>query len=272
MFLLLDIGGTKTRIAISHKGDKINATKIISTAQNFKETITNIYECAKELANGKKITSAVIGAPGPHNRQKTKITGAPNLPEWHNQPLKKELEHILETTVRIENDADLAGLGEAVFGAGQKHNIVAYLTISTGVGGTRIINQQLDQGIYSFEPGHQIITINNPNKQLTLENCVSGAGLEKLYGKPAEEITDPDVWKKTAQLLAIGLHNVTVHWSPHCIILGGSITKSLPFDILQTHFQQISSTFSELPVIKLSDLDDKAGLYGALAYLNNKQN
>ena len=270
MFLLLDIGGTKTRVAVSHTGDKLDAIKIISTAQNFSEAIINIDKCAKELSSGKKITAAAIGAPGPHNRQKTTITGAPNLIEWHNQPLKKELARAFKTAVYLENDADLAGLGEAVFGAGQGRNIVAYLTISTGFGGTRIINQQLDQGVFSFEPGHQIIAYNNPNEQLTLEDCVSGTSLKKRYGKPAKEITDPAIWDKTAKLLAVGLHNVTVHWSPDCIILGGSLTKSLPFDKLRVHFQQTSVIFPELPVIKRAKLGDKTGLYGALAYLNNR--
>lgn len=268
MFLLLDIGGTKTRIAISHNGDELDAIKIIPTAQNFNEAISNIDKYAKELSSNNKITAAAIGTPGPHNQQKTIIVNAPNLQKWHNQPLKKELERILNTTIYIENDADLAGLGEAVLGAGKDYKTIAYLTISTGIGGSRIVNQQIDQGVFSFEPGHQIITHKESNEQLTLENCISGASFKKRYGKPAKEIFDTNIWDETTKLLAIGLHNITVHWSPHCIVIGGSMTKNISFDKLRTDFHKISTILPELPTIKHADLGNKAGLYGALTYLN----
>ena len=61
----------------------------------------------------------------------------------------------------IANDTAVVGLGEAHRGAGIGYNIVTYITVSTGVGGTRIVDGRIDRRIYGFEPGHQTIDIDN---------------------------------------------------------------------------------------------------------------
>ncbi|MFH1354411.1 MAG: ROK family protein [bacterium] len=268
MYFLIDIGGTSTRLAISRDGATFDKPESMPTPQNFDEAMARIATLARKLSSRNNI-KAVVGVPGPLDQAKTKILGAPNLPGWHNKPLKQKLEQELDVPVFIENDAALAGLGEAAAGAGQDYSIVAYLTISTGVGGTRIVNKKIDLNAIGFEPGHQII-ISEQGKILSLEDCVSGTGLKNRYGKPAEQIADPAIWDKVARFLAYGLNNITVHWSPHCIVLGGSVTKSIPFDKLQNYFQQITTIYPQLPVLKPAALGDSAGLAGALAYLTIK--
>lgn len=269
MFLLIDIGGTNTRLAVSRDGATFDKPKIVLTPPDFDEAMAQIETIAQKLSSHANIKAAAIGVPGPLDQAKTMILSAPNLPGWHNKPLKHKLEQKLGAPVSVENDASLAGLGEATVGAGVGHPIVAYLTISTGVGGTRIVNKKIDLNAIGFEPGHQIIT-SEQDKALSLEDCVSGAGLKNRYGKPAEQIADPVIWDKIAKLLAYGLNNVTVHWSPHCIVLGGSVMKSVPLDKLQNYFQQITTIFTKLPDLKLSALGDSAGLAGALTYLTIK--
>lgn len=269
MFLLIDSGGTNTRLAVSRDGATFDQPHIMPTPPDFDAAISQIATLARKVSSRTNIKAAAIGVPGPLDQAKTMILNAPNLPGWRRQPLKHQLEQKLGVPVSVENDASLAGLGEATVGAGAIYPIVAYLTISTGVGGTRIVNKKIDLNAIGFEPGHQIIT-SEQDKALSLEDCVSGTGLKNRYGKPAEQITDPVIWDKVAQLLAYGLNNVTVHWSPHCIVLGGSVMKSVPFDKLQNYFQQTTTIFPKLPDLKLSALGDSAGLAGALAHLTIK--
>ena len=77
------------------------------------------------------------------------------------QASKIAIEHmtpvILLTDGYLANDSDLDGLGEATVGAGKGFNIVAYITVSTGIGGVRIVGGKIDVSTYGFEPGHQII-------------------------------------------------------------------------------------------------------------------
>ena len=269
MFLLIDIGGTHTRMAFSRDGTTLTKPKVVPTPPDFDTAIAQIATLARELSGHTNIKAAAVGVPGPLDQAKTMILNAPNLPGWRDKPLKHKLEQELDAPVSVENDASLAGLGEATFGAGRGCPIVAYLTISTGVGGTRIVNRKIDLNAIGFEPGHQIIT-SEQGKPLNLEDCVSGTGLQNRYGKPAEQIADPLIWDEVAKLLAYGLNNVTVHWSPHCIVLGGSVMKSISLPKLQNYFQQTTTIFPKLPDLKPSAIGDSAGLAGALAYLTVK--
>ncbi len=269
MYLLVDIGGTKTRLAVSRDGKTLSAPAVFKTADDFDRGTAGITEQAGRQTSGEPVEAVVVGAPGPLDKNNTTIAGAPNLPGWHNRPLKKTLAQSLDAPVFLVNDADLAGLGEAAAGAGTGHDIVAYLTISTGVGGSRIVNRQLDAGAFGFEPGQQLI-LQSEDDFTTLEELVSGTGLRRQYGQPAEQISDPAVWDKTAFFLAAGLKNTAVHWSPHCIVLGGSVMKSLPFDRLTRHFDRFMNIFPRCPELKHSVLKDCSALYGGLAYLDSR--
>ncbi|MEK7130553.1 MAG: ROK family protein, partial [Patescibacteria group bacterium] len=263
MYLLFDIGGTKMRIGVAENFKKISKTVILPTPKSFADGMALFEKAAKELASGKKIEAVAGGITGPLDKNKTMILNALNLRGWSKKPLVKELKKIFKVPVFLENDAALAGLGEATFGAGVGKKIVAYLTVSTGVGGARIVNEKIDQNAFGFEPGHQIIFLNK--EAITLENMVSGTAIEKKYGKKPYEIYDGKIWDKVAKNLAYGLHNVTVLWSPDIIILGGSVMKSLPVERVQYHLSKILKIFPKPPLIKKSKLGDLAGLHGALA-------
>ena len=270
MYLLFDIGGTKMRVALSVDLKKIGKLEIIPTPKNFSEGIAVLKKTALKIEPNVKIKKICGGIAGLLDKNKEKLINAPNLREWVNKPLKKELEKVFKVPVYLENDADLAGLGEAVFGAGKNKDIVVYMTISTGVGGTRIVNGKIDKNAMGFEPGHQIIPCCNENgKIMSLENCVSGVAFKKRYKKEPYEILDSAIWDKTAESLAYGLNNTIVHWSPDVIVLGGSMMKKIGISIPQTVFylKNINKIFPNLPLIKMASLKDLGGLYGAMAFL-----
>lgn len=273
MYILFDIGGTKMRLAVSKTGSRLEANvKTIATPQNFQTAIAEFKKIALELSGNTAIKAVAGGVAGPLDRKLTQIANAPNLPHWNNKPLKKELERALGAPVYLENDAALAGLGEAVMGAGKKNKIVAYLTISTGVGGTRIVDKKIDRNALGFEPGHQIIDPTNAlcpdcRQPGYLENLVSGASLEHRFQKKPVEIADPQVWEQLAEWLAYGINNTIVHWSPEIVVLGGPMIWGQPainITRLCHYLKNICAIFPELPRIVSAELKDKAGLHGAL--------
>jgi len=273
MYLLFDIGGTSMRIAFSKDRETFKEAKIVPTPQQFKEGILLFQEIAKDLSNGEKIEAVAGGIPGPFD-QKGVLGNLPNLPGWRDKPLKEELEKACQAPVFLENDTNLVGLGEAHIGAGKGKHIVVYLTLSTGVGGTRIIGEKIDVNAMGFEPGHQFIDIQSTEPcgcggQGHLESLVSGSALERKYGKKPKEITDPKIWEEVARILAYGLNNVLVYWSPDIIVLGGSlITKDdgISIERVEEHLKNILTIFPKAPPIKKAQLGDEGGLYGALIF------
>lgn len=266
MFLLLDIGGTHIRVSVSEDGQNLGDVTKIETPIDFDQAMDLIKDAAFELSKNTPFTKVVAGVRA-LDVDKKKLKPQPHFPLWVGKPLHQRLEQIFCCQVFIENDAALAGLGEALYGGGKGYNIVAYITVSTGVGGVRVVNGKIDPSVMGFEPGNQIINAEDVNGYL--ESYVSGEALKRLYDQKAEEITEPSIWDKTARLLAIGLNNTIVHWSPDVVILGGSVMKKISLDKIQTYLKQYLRVYTNIPQLKMASLADYAGLYGALAYIQN---
>jgi len=256
------------RLAISSDGKRIGKTKILQTPRDFLQGMKLFSETAHELTGGRKIKIAVGGVAGVMDKERTKLVVG-NI-KWSNKPLKKEMEWRIGAPVAIENDAALAGLGEAVYGAGKGYNIVVYATVSTGVGGAKIVGKRIVESAMGFEPGRQIIDYKRPNK--VLQDYVSGRALEKKYRKHPSEIRDPRVWEETTKLLAVGLHNSLLHWSPDVVVLGGSMMLKRPgisLSRVRAHLK-ITLPFPQMPKIKQAALGDLGGLYGALSFVQDR--
>jgi len=259
-YLLFDIGATNTRLAVSKTGRKIDATVIFPTPKKFTDGMKQIRETAKKLCGG-KIAASAGGIAGALSKDKTKLYNSPNLPDWNGKPLKKTLERLLNTSVSVENDAALAGLGEAVLGAGQGQEIVMYMTVSTGVNGVRVVDGKIDKTAYGFEIGRQILG------GKILEMGIGGNEMRKKFGKLPEEIKNPKVWKEVSRSLAIGIYNSILHWSPHVVVLGGGLMKSISIADLRKDLKKYLDFYPAVPQIKKATLGDLGGLYGALITL-----
>lgn len=277
MNLFFDIGGTNMRLAVS-KGIGFGRVKTVPTPEKFEVAMKLFGQVAKDLVGNSGIGVCVGGCAGPMNKQKTKLLNPPNLKSWHNRPLAESIKKVTGARkIILENDAALAGLGEAVYGAGLGHQIIAYLTISTGVGGARIVNKKIDTNALGFEPGAQIIALpelstfnKNFNSKGSLGSFVSGRAIEGRFNIPAKEIRDKKIWHELSMYLAYGLNNAIVFWSPDVIVLGGSIiTKDDDGFVTQTqkHLKNIFKAFTRIPKVKKSQLGDLAGIYGAMALL-----
>lgn len=271
MHFLFDIGGTKTRLGVSEDANTVTDYSIVDTPTDFETAMKLYQETATQIISGRHVENAAVGIAGVLDKEKKILVKSPNLSTWENKPLGKGLQQILGCEVVLENDAGLAGLGEVFFGAGRNTSIVTYITVGTGVGGTRIVDGKIDRRVHGFEPGHQILDVSGSvmGNVADLEMLVAGSGLKKRLNMPAEEIKDPAVWDQVTKYLAYGIHNTVLHWSPELVIMGGGLIESnaISIDGLNKHLGEITKMFPEVPRIVKSELGETAGLYGALQML-----
>ncbi len=275
-YILFDIGGTKTRIALSHDGETFEEPRIVDTPKDFDTAIKLLKDVSFEMTGGEKIDHAAGDVAGVFSRDRAVLLKAPHLPGWNGKNVKYAIETALSTEASLANDAAVVGLGEAVYGGGKGYEIVAYITVSTGVGGVRIVNGKIDVSAMGFEPGHQIFDAGGGFHKdsvgglgLDLEGYVSGSAVTDRYHKKPYEITDKAFWNEMARLLAYGLNNTIVHWSPDVVVLGGSMMKEIGISVdeVRAHLGGILRIYPELPHIVHSELGDIGGLYGALALI-----
>ncbi len=277
MHALFDIGGTKTRVAITRDLVHIDESIVWATSSIYRDGVGAIITEIQKLQGSETLVSCAGGIRGPLTADRSGIAYDSVLTDWQKQPLVSDLSRGLGVPVLLENDAALAGLGEAHVGAGKGFPIVAYLTVSTGVGGTRIVNGKIDAQSVGFEPGHQVISVEHidcPTCDIgvTLEEQISGTALEARFHKKPRDIPQEDpIWAELAGHLAYGIQNLIAFWSPDVIVLGGSMIVGSPRILLSditAHTKRILSPSLQCPPIKDALLGDSGGLYGAMVQIS----
>jgi fructokinase len=276
-YIVFDIGGTKTRVGSSADLKTLDTIESFKTPATLSEGVKKMREIFDRLAP-EKPTAIAGGIRGLLTELKDGIDNDPVLHKWAGKSLVGELQKYYQCPIFLENDAAIAGLGEAVFGAGKGLDIIAYHTVSTGVGGVKIENGEIDHASVGFEPGKQILdidrTVLGPDIEPTLENLVSGTAVEQRFGVKPYEIPQSDVlWEELAEYLAQGMRNTILYWSPDAIILGGSMIIGDPkimVDAVRKYTVELVENFEVAPLIAEAKLGDEAGLYGGLALLKNR--
>ena len=271
-YILFDIGGTKTRVAHSDDLSSFSEPVKFATPASYRDGFIAITAAIDDMVRTKGITAIAGGIRGPSNHEKTGIVSESKLVDWVGRNIVKDLSDRYHVPVTLENDTAIVGLGEAVSGAGKGYDIVAYHTVSTGVGGARFVHGALDTASVGFEPGHQILDLDRSilghHTQHTLENLISGTALEKRRGvKPYEIAQDDPVWDELALYLAHGLKNTIVYWSPDVIVLGGSMVVGDPRLLLsdiERHTKEVLGDLVPCPPIVDAQFKDDGGLYGAM--------
>lgn len=268
MYLLFDIGATKTRIAFSPDGKNIEPENAYKTPHNYEESLREFEKVSSDIIRGRKVIAAAGGIAGSITHD-GKLNVAPYL-KWDNQAVKKDISRILKVPVDLQNDTAMGGLGEALYGAGKSYKIVVFITISTGVNGVRIVNGAIDESVNGFEIGPHIIDQLPTGEFLTLGQAVSGTAIEKKYNQMPSQIEDEKIWQEIANNIAIGVHNANAFWSPDIVVLGGGVmqNKNLSIDAIKQHMSLIPDKSVPLriphPIVVKSKMRDEVGLWGAL--------
>ncbi len=272
--LIFDIGGTNLRLAVTN-GHGFSKPVHVPIEKNYQKALQLIARSAAALIGTKKLTGVAGGLPGPLDSKKTMLLQSTHLPGWARKPFARDLGHIFKAPVYLENDNAVVGLGEAIHGAGKGEAIVGYVGIGTGINGCKIDRGMIAPNALGFEIGHHFMNITIAHHRHPSphpgdwESLVSGSALEVNYGKPAVTIIDKRIWRNMDKLVAIGLANVAMFWSPSIIVVGGSLTKRLSLINIRSEFKNILKIYPIKPKIVFGTLGDYGGLYGALELIKN---
>lgn len=309
-YLGLDLGGTKILTGLADNEGKIIARSRRDTEadlgedkiiENMTATIEDVLE--KTGVSRDQIITLGIGSPGPLDSKKGIIIENANLP-WKNVQLVDRMESALGIKTLLQNDANAAALGEKWFGAGKSVDNMVYITISTGIGGGAIIEQELFTGVNdnACEVGHTVIDPNGPLCGCGNHGCLEAFSSGTSIGKRAREAAAAgeskemleladnivedidavicaqaayqgdqvakDIFKNAGYHLGIGLGNVVNTFNTEMIILGGGVMKAadLFLDEAIKTMEDISLKGSlEKVTVKEAELGSDIGLIGAIA-------
>jgi len=263
MFIVFDIGGTKTKWGLSKNLKEIDNFCQIDTFPCYKDFLDFL-----KRNNFFNLKIACFGFPGVFDKSKNKLIYCPNLKDYEFRNLKKDLEKILKCKIILENDANLAGIGEANFGEGKNYKIISYITFSTGIGGTKIVDRKIDENFFGFEPGHSLFLILYKKDILPfqVEELIGGSSLFKIFNKELDKVKDIYFWKDFSKIASLFLVNVSLYWSPEIIIIGGGLSKRINMKILEKNFNKFYP-FNLKPQLRRSKLLDKVGIYGGLSLI-----
>jgi glucokinase len=300
-YLVADVGGTHLRTAcFPAESQKPTVVKRINTKgpDSPHDRLFNLL--ADTFPKDGEVAAITIAAPGPTDPFEGIVLEAPNIPSWKNLPLKKMLQDKFNVPVAIGNDANLAALGEWRFGAGMGHKNVVYITVSTGIGGGVIIDNQLLLGTHGLaaELGHVTVIPDGPlcscGQRGHLEAVASGPSITRWVEQELEQgvpsslsgkstITAVDVSAAAAQgdelaraamargatYLGIAVADYLHIFNPSVVIIGGGVSQSGEafFAPLRAAMNEhvISKKYLENLSLNKAVLGDDVGLMGALA-------
>jgi glucokinase len=219
MYLGIDVGGTKTLLAVLNNHGEIVESRKFPTASNYNHFLLEVRHAIAHL-NHTEWQAAGVGIPATIFDREHQIAHAfGNLP-WKNVHVQDDLEKLLRCPVVLENDAKLACLSEAML-LRERYDRVLYVTISTGIGYALTVDGRIDTNI--GDGGGRTILLEHRGKLAPWETFASGKAIVKRYGKRAEDIHDDHTWQAIARDLRLGFLELIAITQPDVIVLGGSV-------------------------------------------------
>lgn len=255
----IDIGGTNLRVALADLSGKILA-RTSSTTTNLRDAhlvVAKICECSDQLLHEIGLTRKAIaamgaGAPGLTNAETGVVIATSYLMGWRDVPLKSMLEKEMDVPAAVENDVNLAALGESCFGIATGAPDFVFLAVGTGVGAGIILKGELFQGTAwtAGEIGYMLVPGVSekpaaPGQPGPLEWLVGGEGLRQQWlslwdpaqttlpqnltatqifdGAVAGNALANSLLDRAAYTLACAIHNMTLILNAPLFVLGGSV-------------------------------------------------
>jgi glucokinase len=287
LVLAADIGGTLMRAALVDEKGRLLARRAAETPAEA-DAPAALVELVKAVAGatGESIAQAVVGLPGAVDYETGRLLWAPNLPErWPDLLSRDVLAAELGLPVHIANDADLAAVGEAWFGAGFGVPDMGYLTVSTGIGAGIVERGRLLHGVRSLgELGHTVIDWQAWVSELpgTLEELGSGSGIARLArerglgtldARGVEDAalggneTASAIWQGAIVAGAVAIINLVMSFYPSTVVIGGGIGRQPGyFEAVRSLVQRRFDHYLDVLTVVPGSLGDDAGLVGAAAW------
>lgn len=308
----VDIGGTKVAAGLVDSSGLIlfkTRTEMV-TSKGAREGVASVTRAIEEVleaadTRGAQPNGIGICAPGPLDPRAGVILNPPHVPCWRNYPLAESVQRVFDLPVRVDNDANAAGLAEALWGAGKEYDNVFYATFGTGIGTGIIFNRTIYYGRTGAagEGGHTTIDYKGPKCDCGKRGCLdvlcSGPAIaerarEKIVGNGTSRILDlagslaqissghvgqayqegdpvaAEVLKETADLVTVWLGNIADLLEPDVMILGGGVMALvepyLEYIRRSLPAWSINPRIKEIPLLEARYGAD-AGIAGAAALL-----
>ncbi len=289
----IDLGPTRTRLAIADLRAQVVAHRILATPTTLppegllKFLATSLRALARdERVPHERILAVAAGAPGPVNPETGRVLLAPNLADWRDVPVRAILQSALSTAVVVENDVNLALLGEHWRGAARGHDTCAFIFAGTGLGAAVLINGRLHRGHHYMAGEIAVMCMGTEyvDADFGSRGCLETlAGLDALRARwPEAEREDPAHWvmdlvaaaeggneiaqralEDTARLIGIAAANVGTVVDPSVIVLGGSMFAQAGrlVELVRSVIKRLSRTPCDVVV---AELGKEAPLAGCL--------
>ncbi len=298
--ICMDIGGTTLKAGLYTKKDgflyqtklHIDKSSVNSLMKNIKEVVNRLQEIAKEKEI--VLSKIALGIAGLIEKDGL-IRRSPNIRCIDGINIKSLLKNELELPVEVENDANIAALGEFTFGAGKASRVLYCITLGTGIGGGLIIDGEIFHGSKGLasELGHMIIDPNGPlcncGNRGCLEAFSSGTAIVRM-AKEANIDTErkltplrvynlakqgnikaKKIFEEIGYYLGIGLTNLIHLINPDTIVIAGGVVEAWDLfspSMLKAFQKHAFRAAIEGIKVKPGELKQMAGLWGAAAMLN----
>ncbi|MBI5667641.1 MAG: ROK family transcriptional regulator [Chloroflexi bacterium] len=291
----IDLGGTKLFGAVAdlsgHILHEVAVEQHETTGDASYRQLVGLIEdlLASCRDDGHTIRGIGVGAPGVTLHQEGIVTWAPSL-NWRDYPLRARLVDDFKLPVIVDNDVNLAVLGELWFGVDDEVQNLVLITIGTGIGAGIVIDGSLYRGAHeaSGEVGYFLLGREFLGKRYdgfgAFESLASGTGIaerarQARNGQPdgsslsAEQVFDAmrdgDAWarevvEETLDYLAMAIANVSVLLDPEIIILGGGVANSADL-IIEPVLRRLDGAIPVAPKLAVSRLGRKAVVMGTIA-------
>ena len=299
----VDLGGTKIYTALVDLEGNIIKEKTVETLaqEGEKAVLGRLIETISYVIDGTDkslIKSIGIGSPGPLDVKNGIIIESANLP-FKNFEIVKNIRETYDLPTYLDNDANVATLGEFMFGAGKGTENMVFITASTGIGGGAVLNGKLFRGSTgnALEVGHMTVSTEGPRCGCGNVGCAEALGSGTAIGKRAkeavasnvqtslknyEDVTSKEVFMEAAKVdrvatqiletslsyLGIAVANVISNFDPEKVVIGGGVVNGGEI-VLETIKREVAhrcmSTFVENCSIEKAVLGGKAGVLGAAA-------
>jgi glucokinase len=293
----VDMGGTKLYGALSDLGgnilDEFNIPQHGTQGEESFNTLRRMLDTllASPKLEGRRVRGIGVGVPGITLHEQGIVSWAYTL-NWKDFPLKARLKEHYDLPVTVENDTNLAALGEMWFGVQEPVQNMIIIAIGTGIGAGIIIDGALYRGsheasgeIGNMVPGREFLGKNYQDFG-ALETVASGTGIaerarQSLRSEPgninldtllSEDVFDAArqgqkwAWKvidETVDYLAIAIANLTAAFDPELIVLGGGVSRSADL-LVEPILKRINGALPRLPRLAVSTLGPRATVMGAV--------
>ena len=299
----VDLGGTKIYTALVDLEGNIVKEKTVETLahegeQAVKERIIDTINYVIDGTDKNLIKSIGIGSPGPLDVKNGVILESANLP-FKNFEIVKSIKETYDLPTYLDNDANVATLGEFMFGAGKGTENMIFITASTGIGGGAVLNGKLFRGATgnALEVGHMTVSTEGPRCGCGNVGCAEALGSGTAIGKRAKEavlsnvktslknydnVTSKEVFKEAANgdrvakkilntsltYLGIAVANTITNFDPEKVVVGGGVVNGgdIVIDTIRNVVEErCMAAFVENCTIEKAVLGGKAGVLGAAA-------